>query len=208
MLSNVRDRKNKITMGECRLREELRRHNRVTVDGDRGIVELTRGYRALVDAKDVPRVRQYSWHALTAGARNRTVYAVTTTWPRGSSPSKKPGIIYLHRLLLGLSPGDRRIVDHRNMNGLDCRRSNLRLATNQQNLANRGHQKNNKLGVKGVSPHGGFFMACIKVNRKTIYLGLYKTVEEAACAYNNAAAKHFGAFAKGSETVGAAEAHT
>lgn len=98
----------------------------------------------------------------------------------------------MHQLIMG-----RRGVDHINRNRLDNRRSNLRLATPSENLSNKPAQKNNKLGIKGVSYHAkaGKFVAQIAKDGQHFHLGLFPTPEEAAQAYNQAALKYHGEFA-------------
>jgi hypothetical protein len=88
------------------------------------------------------------------------------------------------------------MVDHKNRNTLDCRRSNLRLATNEQNHANIKLPENNTSGVKGVYIKlDGKYQARIRVNKKLITLGTFDTIEEAAAARREAAQKYFGEFA-------------
>lgn len=95
-----------------------------------------------------------------------------------------------------------RQLDHRNLERDDNRIENLRLATNQQNGANRRALKNNRLGVKGVgmstfrkrSPQR--YRARIRVDNRLIHLGYFATPEAASHAYETAARKHFGEFAR------------
>lgn len=89
-------------------------------------------------------------------------------------------------------------VDHINGNPLDNRKVNLRLATRQQNQFNRRHQKNNKLGVKGVCwcRRAKKYRSTIKLNRKVIHLGYFPSLEEADKAYRDAEVKYFGSFAR------------
>lgn len=101
---------------------------------------------------------------------------------------------FLHRVLLGLAPGDRRKVDHKNGNGLDNRRSNLRLATNSQNCANRGKQSNNTSGYKGVFWSNRDKLYEVKICRT--YVGGFKDPISAAKAYDAAAIARYGEFAK------------
>ncbi|KKM22038.1 hypothetical protein LCGC14_1629400 [marine sediment metagenome] len=88
-------------------------------------------------------------------------------------------------------------IDHINGNSLNNRFLNLRMCTSSQNSANRGPQKNNKLGIKGVyrTPRGRY-RAQIGKDGQVIKLGHYNTSKSAALAYRKAAKKYFGEFAK------------
>lgn len=91
-----------------------------------------------------------------------------------------------------------RLVDHINGNPGDDRIANLRLATHAQNLQNRGKQKNNKSGFKGVCWHvpSKKWHARIACNGKQHHLGLFATPEDAHRAYIVAAERFHGEFAK------------
>lgn len=106
----------------------------------------------------------------------------------------------MHRLImqrmLGRELERREFVDHINGNGLDNRRENLRLATNSQNLANKGAPISNTSGIKGVSRHGKKWQAKIKGDGRQIHLGLFVDILDAARAYNEAALKYHGEFAR------------
>jgi hypothetical protein len=99
--------------------------------------------------------------------------------------------IMLPRIELGVK------VDHLDGDGLNNQRSNLRLATQAQNLLNRGPQRNNCSGFKGVSWHkgAGKWTANISVNGSRRYLGVFDGVLDAAAAYNKAAVELHGEFA-------------
>jgi len=90
------------------------------------------------------------------------------------------------------------MVDHINLNGLDNRWENLRLATNAENMRNSGRRSTNTTGRKGVHfcHMTGRYRAQIWVNYKRIELGRFDTVEEAGAAYEAAAHKHHGEFAR------------
>jgi hypothetical protein len=89
-------------------------------------------------------------------------------------------------------------VDHINGNGLDNRRINLRVVTHSQNLANRSMTSGTTNRYKGITQckRTGNWQSKIMVNYKTIYLGTYKTDEDAAREYDWAAICYFGDSAK------------
>ena len=93
-------------------------------------------------------------------------------------------------------------VDHINGNPLDNRKKNLRVCTHSQNQMNRKLRRDSRSGFKGVwlSPDGSIIKAYIGVpntsGKKTIKLGSFKTIEEAARAYDAKAKELFGEYAK------------
>lgn len=89
---------------------------------------------------------------------------------------------YLHRFLLE-APRHMQ-VDHINGDGLDNRRTNLRLVTPSQNQWNRGKKQSSRTGYKGVTRgSNGRFLARIMHQNKQTHLGTFKTVEAASFAY-------------------------
>ena len=100
--------------------------------------------------------------------------------------------IYLHRYII-----DSEFVDHKDGNGLNNKRDNIRPATKSQNSMNKGKHSDNTTGYKGVVAHvDGGFQAQIMYDGKQKYLGLYSSKEKAALAYNKAALEYHGEFAK------------
>jgi hypothetical protein len=106
--------------------------------------------------------------------------------------------IRLHRLAWFLVEGEvPSEIDHVNRNRLDNQWANLRACTQQQNTGNSGIPSHNTSGLRGVSKNlkSGLWHAQIKINGKQTYLGRFQDPIEASWVYDEAAAKHFGAFA-------------
>lgn len=106
--------------------------------------------------------------------------------------------ILMHRAIMNVTQSSI-FVDHKNGDGTDNRRENLRICNHQQNIRNRKLPKNNTSGFKGVKKtfHNDmvYYRAVITFNGKRISLGSYKTVELAVSAYNDGAKKYHGEFA-------------
>lgn len=125
-------------------------------------------------------------------------------WSRNYARHNKLGMMHrfiLERMLKSKIPSGFQ-VDHKNGDKLDNRRSNLRICTQAQNIANR-KGNTNKWGYKGVLRHRNkrLFSARIQVDGKRIHIGLYQTIKEAAIAYNKAAKKYHGKFAYKNEII-------
>lgn len=137
----------------------------------------------LIDDEDFEFINQWKWWI---GKRCGTFYAARSL----HGPPRS--IIYMHRLISGVT--DRKIeIDHKDHNGLNNQRSNLRLSTKRQNGCNKHPRGSSK--YLGVSLWNGRWRATIKDNSKQIWLGFHKTEELAALAYNKAAEKIHGEFA-------------
>lgn len=151
-------------------------------------IPLTQGKVALVDDEDYGWLNQWKWCAYKGG---NSSYAV-----RGIKKNGKRTLSKMHREILGTPKG--MLTDHRNSNGLDNRRDNLRICNKFQNGMNRGKNDNNKSGYKGVCWHKASkkWRASIHINGKQIHLGLFNANKEAAIIYNEAAIKHFGEFGR------------
>lgn len=142
---------------------------------------------ALVDDADYDSLKDRRWYIATLGYSNGLYAATKVNYKHVS----------MHRLLL--SAGKNEMVDHKDGNGLNNQRSNLRKCTRSQNAANSAVARNSTTGYKGVRKHhkSGKFEASIQCNGKRVWIGCtYKTAEEAAIAYNNAAVIQFGEFAR------------
>lgn len=150
-------------------------------------IKLTKDLVALIDEEDYERVSAYKW----------------TAWE--SSPgrfyaARKDsffGTVYLHRFIMG-NLLTKKQIDHINGNKLDNRKENLRFVTASQNQANSNPSYRGKSKYKGVTWHtqNCNWFARIRVNYKEIYLGVFESEGDAAVAYDIAAARYFGSFAK------------
>jgi hypothetical protein len=143
-------------------------------------IPLTQGNFALVDDEDFEWLNQWKWqvHKQKTGK----CYA-----DRAFDVEKRTHHIRMHRLIVGAPDG--MVVDHINGNSLDNRKENLRLCTPLENSRN-CRKKESPTGYRGV-----FCYAVIRVNRKYVKLGSFRTTEEAARAYDKAAKKYHGEFA-------------
>lgn len=152
-------------------------------------IMLTQGQKVLVDDEDYEELSQYKWGQLMSKL------AKTTYARRGKRINGERVTILMHRVVMNAPEGME--VDHRDGNGLNNQKSNLRLATVKENRRNRGYG-NNKTGYTGVCPseNGERYKAKIKHEGKVYLLGTHDTPEEAALAYNDAAIMYFGEFAK------------
>ncbi len=146
-------------------------------------INIGQGRVALVDDTDIERVRPHNWFLTKNG---KQCYAKARIDKR---------FVYLHRFIFGAETGQR--LDHRNLDGLDCRRENLRLATNSQNLGNTRKISGTSSRFKGVSYSKQIrsWEAHIGKNGRHLFLGHFNDEETAARAYNEAARDHFGEFA-------------
>lgn len=161
-----------------------RQPSTIRIEGSAAFVALTRGLESIIDAADVPLVIGRRWYAEIKPSGQ--AYARSAEWAGG-----KAKMIGLHNLIVSGAP----CVDHRNGDGLDNRRGNLRPATFADNARNARIRKDNTSGFKGVKLMSGRWYAQIRVNRKRHHLGMFATPEEAHTAYCRAAAHHFGEFA-------------
>lgn len=128
-------------------------------------VTLTNSKKEMIcDKEDWDKLKMLSWF-------DSNGYAVAKT---------DKGYERFHRLVKDAE--DDYIVDHINRNTYDNRKQNLRVTTQRVNMINTKTSKSNKLGVKGVYKRGKRYVAYLMLNRKTVWLGTYDTIEEAKLA--------------------------
>lgn len=156
-------------------------------------IDIRGNYITLVDDEDYEYLNQWKWGLDNGG------YVARSTHLSTSENSRQNKRYFMHKVINQTPIGFQ--TDHINGNKLDNRRVNLRNATKSQNQANTRIYKNNKTGFKGVifsraKDKTKPYQAQIKYHKKNIFLGCFKTAEEAAYAYNNEAMKLHGEFAR------------
>lgn len=148
-------------------------------------------HKVLIDDEDEERVLRYTWHVTYCYRHGRAFLKNVQT--DIIKNNKKTGLL-LHRLLIPNTC----MIDHVDGNPLNNQKSNLRACLNSENAKNVGKYTNNTSGFKGVSWHRRVkkFYAQIGNNGQKIYLGYFAKKEDAARAYNEAAKRLHGEFAR------------
>lgn len=151
-------------------------------------IELTQGKRAIVDEADFNFLDQWKWFVRNDNGR---FYASR----KASGPGERKNISMAQVIMDTPAGMD---TDHVNGNTLDNRKSNLRIATRQQNIFNTSARKKSTSKYRGVSwyKRGKSWGARIGINGKLIWLGFFKNEIEAAKVWNIKAKELFGEFAK------------
>ena len=150
-------------------------------------IKLTQGQVAIIDDEDYEWLSQWKWYA----RKSRNIwYAVRQEWENGRQKQ-----IHMHREIL--KPPIGMETDHRDRNGLNNQRNNLRIATRIQNTRNRKANQNGTSTFKGVfwNPAHDKWQAQIRVKRQRIHLGYFPCEMDAARTYDKAAKEYFGEFA-------------
>lgn len=159
------------------------------------IVPLTQGRVTIIDDEDENRVSQYKWCAYKHKDKN--------TWYATHNFKTIEGTFYgqdLHRFIMNAKPGIQ--IDHKDGNGLNNQKSNLRFCNNTENHQNQKKSKTYN-GKPTTSIHKGVvwykkekrFRSRISIDGKRIHLGWFKNEIEAAKSYDKAATEHFKEFA-------------
>ncbi|SFY20503.1 AP2 domain-containing protein [Paracoccus pantotrophus] len=156
--------------------------------GAHGFVKLSKWHTALFDPEDMPKIAGHVW---SVDAKRGRAYAI-----RAIGPRRKRQFVYMHREVA--APPDGMDVDHINQaDGTDNRKANLRIADRSLNNANQ-RPKGGASRFKGVHFHKQTkkWHAQIRFRGMRKSLGLHATEEDAARAYDRAAASVFGPFAQ------------
>jgi len=154
-------------------------------------IQLTRGYIAIIDDKDFDELSKYAWSARVMS--DGRVYAWRSCLT-SELQSMRLFSIGMHRQIMDCPKGMH--VDHRDGDTLNNTKSNLRICTNAENSRNSKAPKNNTTGFKGVSIQNGRIYGRIKFEGRDIHLGRFDSIQDAAIAYDEAAIKYFGEFAR------------
>ena len=146
------------------------------------IIPLTQGKETIVDDDMFDYLNRWKWFFANGYAVRKPVHG------------ENGKTIFMHRVIADTPDG--MDTDHTNCNKLDNRSDNLRICTRSQNKMNAGKHVDNTSGFKGVYQNNGSWTVRICNQRKCIYLGCFKSKEEAASAYDEAAKKYHGEFAR------------
>ena len=151
-------------------------------------IKLTQGKVALVDDELFEELNKYIWFAAKDVSVTTAKY-----YARCNHQGKK---IKMHRLIMGVS--DPKIkTDHKDGDGLNNQKENLRLCSDLENGRNKKIPSSNTSGYKGVhQTRKGKWVARIGIDYKKIHLGVFDNPVDAAIAYDKKAKELFGDFAK------------
>jgi hypothetical protein len=150
-------------------------------------ISLTKGKYVIVDDEDYEYLNQFTWQ-LSKG--HYTNYAIRTYRKKAC----KRKTMRMHRVIM--NPPSHLQIDHKDGNGLNNQKENLRICTQSQNIGNRGVMKNNTSGVKGVhwDKNAKKWRARLGMNGKRKCLGIYDDLDEAKDVYIKAAKEFFGEY--------------
>jgi hypothetical protein len=167
----------------------------IRVRGDVAFVSLTQGREAAIDVCDAPYVERFNWYAWIPKRKDGSVAGIYAGRIATLEDGSKRQVL-MHREILMPSPS--LLVDHKDGNGLNNRRDNLRQATRTQNAQNSKMRRSNSSGFKGVcwDKVSESWKAYITIDGKRMHLGLFTRKVDAAKAYADASILGHGEFSR------------
>ena len=150
-----------------------------------GVGYCNNGTHFFFDKEDYNKIKEYCWWY---DGR----YVCAHTLERDKYTTK---IIRLHRIVMDILDREDINVDHKNLVRYDCRKINLRKATDSENARNKDYSyMASDTGIIGVKKENSKYLASISIDGKVVRLGLFNTIEEAAEARLEAELEYFGEF--------------
>jgi hypothetical protein len=148
-------------------------------------IDINDSTNIIVDDEDYLKVLFYDWKLIRTNVGKNYIYAYTTVF----NENKKREKLFLHHLIFG-RPSNDKVFWFKDGNRLNCQRSNVEIISKSE----KGHlvykqQKNGNKIKRGVITN---YIARVKVDGKIKVIGVYKSKEEAANAYNNEVKKLYG----------------
>lgn len=158
-------------------------------------VTLSAGMVSMIDECDVELLKGGRWYA----DKHKFGY-----YARGYAYSGDGAMIYMHRVIMSLKRGDKRVVDHINHDTLDNRRANLRVCSSSLNVRNQVPAIIGKYGFRGIekTSYGNKFRARFMVDGKVNFRGRFIRPLEAALVYDEEMTRLFGPLATTNASLG------
>ncbi|MGA2915142.1 MAG: HNH endonuclease [Sedimentisphaerales bacterium] len=161
----------------------LLRYKKICYGDDLRFIPLNNGKYAIVDSADFEKINKHKWGIKIS---TNTIYAIRMVQGKN---------VYMHNQIMQPPAGF--VIDHKDRNGLNNSRRNLRLATKSQNCCNHLKKPGCSSKYRGVCFHKGNnkWVVYIKIPEKRLFLGYFENEIDAAKAYDTAAKKYHGEFA-------------
>jgi hypothetical protein len=150
-----------------------------------GVGYCNNGTHFFFDKEDYDKIKDYCWwydgRYVCAHSLEKDQYTTK--------------ILRLHRVVMNIEDREDIDIDHKNLVRYDCRKTNLRRATTSENSRNKDYSyMASKTGIVGVKMENNKYVAHISIDGKSVRLGLFDTIEEAAEARLEAELEYFGEF--------------